>query len=92
MACIGKRIRILEGDTIHMPIFPIEVDDDLKQQMDRHPSVDWDEVARDAIKERAQTLELMDELVDDVDLSEADAADLADTIDEIARERIKEES
>jgi len=60
--------------------------------MDRHPAVDWDAVARDAIKGRARTRELMDELVDDVDLSEADAAELADTIDEIARERIEEES
>jgi truncated hemoglobin YjbI len=75
-----------------MPIIPIEVDEDLKQQMDRHPAVDWDEVARDAMRERARTLELMDELVDDVDLSDADAAELADTIDEIARERIEEES
>ena len=73
-----------------MPIIPIEVDEDLKQQMDRHPAVDWDEVARDAVRERVRTLELMDELVDDVDL--ADAAELADTIDEIARERIEEES
>ena len=75
-----------------MPIFPIEVDEDLKRQVDRHPGVDWDEVARDALKERARTLELMDELVDDVDLSETDAAELADTIDEIARERIEDES
>jgi hypothetical protein len=75
-----------------MPIIPIEVDEDLKQQMDRHPAVDWDEVARDAVRERVRTLELMDELVDDVDLSDADAAELADTIDEIARERIEEES
>ena len=75
-----------------MPIIPLEVDEDLKQQMDRHPSVDWEEVARDAVKERAKALELMNELVDDVDLSDADAAELADTIDEIARERIEEES
>ena len=75
-----------------MPIFPIEVDDDLERQMDRHPGVDWGEIARTAVRERVETLELMDELVDDVDLSERDATELADTIDEIARERIEEES
>ncbi len=60
--------------------------------MERHPDVDWDGIARRAIRERVQTLELMDELVDDVNLSEEDAADLAGTIDEIARERIAEET
>jgi len=75
-----------------MPIVPVEVDEDLERQMERHSSVDWDEIARAAIRERVETLELMDELVDDVDLSERDAAELADTIDEIARERIEEET
>ena len=75
-----------------MPNFTVEVDATLEQQMDNHPAVDWDEIARHAIRERAQTLELLDELSEDVELSEADAAELADRVDEIARKRIEEES
>jgi hypothetical protein len=75
-----------------MPRITVEVDTDLKRQMENHPTVDWDDVARHAIRERARTLELVDELTADVELSEADAAELADRIDEIAAERIAEES
>jgi len=75
-----------------MPRFTVEVDADLEQQMDNHPAVDWGEIARHAIRERAQTLELLDELTDDGELTEADAAELADRIEEIARQRIAEES
>jgi hypothetical protein len=75
-----------------MPIFTVEVDADLERQMDNHPAVDWDEVARHAIRERAETLELLDELTEDIELTESDAAELADRIDEIAQERIDEES
>jgi len=75
-----------------MPSVTVEVDADLKQQTENHPSVDWGEIARHAIRERAQTLELLDELTEDVELTEANAAELADRIDEIAQERIDEES
>jgi hypothetical protein len=75
-----------------MPRFTVEVDADLERRMDNHPAVDWDEIARHAIRERAQTLELLDELTDDAELTESDASELADRIDEIARERIAEES
>ncbi|MBB6645457.1 hypothetical protein [Halobellus ruber] len=75
-----------------MPRITVEVDADLKRQMERHPTVDWDEIARHAIRERVQTLELVDEVTADVELTETDAAELADRIDEIAEERIAEES
>mgnify|MGYP007047125002 FL=1 len=75
-----------------MPSFTIDVDADLERKMGNHPTVDWGAVDRHAIEERAQTLELLDELTEDADLSEGDAAELADRIDEIAQERIDEES
>jgi hypothetical protein len=75
-----------------MSRFTVEVDADLERQMDNHPTVDWEEVARHALRERAETLALLDDLTADTDLTEADAADLADRIDEIAAERIEEES
>jgi hypothetical protein len=75
-----------------MSRFTVEVDADLERQMANHPTVDWEEVARHALRERAETLALLDDLTADTDLTEADAADLADRIDEIAAERIEEES
>lgn len=75
-----------------MSRFSIEVDAELERQMDTHPGVDWEGIARSAIRERARTLELIDEVAADVELTEADAAALADRIDEIAEERIAEES
>ena len=75
-----------------MSRFTVEVDADLERQMDNHPTVDWEEVARHALRERAETLALLDDLTADTELTEADAADLADRIDEIAAERIEEES
>jgi hypothetical protein len=75
-----------------MPRITVDVDADLEQRMETHPGVDWGEIARNAIRERAQTLELLAELTDDAGLTESDASELADRIDEIARERIAEES
>ncbi len=75
-----------------MPRITVEVDADLERRMDDHPTVDWEAVARRALRERAETLELVDRVTDDVELSEADAVELADRIDEIAADRIAEES
>jgi hypothetical protein len=75
-----------------MPRITVEVDADLERRMDDHPTVDWEAVARRALEERAEALELVDRVTDDVELSEADAVELADRIDEIAAERIAEES
>lgn len=75
-----------------MPRITVEVDAGLERRMDDHPTVDWEAVARRALEERAETLELVDRVTDDVELSEADAVELADRIDEIAAERIAEES
>jgi hypothetical protein len=45
-----------------MPSITVNVDDDLKDRMERHPEINWSEVTRQAIQEKIETLEVMDEL------------------------------
>jgi hypothetical protein len=63
------------------------VDDDLEERMEEHPETNWSEVTRQAIEERTDALEVVDELT-----SESDVRDIADKINERGRERIDEES
>lgn len=75
-----------------MPSITVNVDDDLKDRMERHPEINWSEVTRQAIQEKIETLEVMDELTSGSDLTESDVADIADKINANARERVEEES
>ncbi|WP_435096967.1 hypothetical protein [Halorubrum sp. N11] len=75
-----------------MPSITVNVDDDLKDQMERHPEINWSEVTRQAIQEKIEALEVMDELTSESELTESDVADIADKINESARERVEEES
>jgi len=73
-----------------MPTLTVNVDEDLKERMERHPEINWSEVTRQAIREKIQHLELLDELAGDSELTEEDVAELAAKIDEGARERLDE--
>ena len=75
-----------------MPSITVNVDDELKDRMERHPEINWSEVTRQAIQEKVETLEVMDELTSGSELTESDVADIADRINESARERAEEES
>ncbi|MWV41572.1 hypothetical protein [Natrialba sp. INN-245] len=75
-----------------MPSITVNVDDDLKERMERHPEINWSEVTRQAIQEKIETLELMDELTSESELTERDVQEIADTINERGRERVEEES
>lgn len=71
-----------------MPSITVNVDDDLKERMERHPEINWSEVTRQAIQSKVKQLELMDELTAESELTEADVEEIADKIDERARERV----
>jgi len=75
-----------------MPTITVDVDESLKERMEQHPDVEWGAVSRRAIRERLETVELVSEATVDADIEDADAAELADRIDEIARRRINEAS
>jgi len=75
-----------------MPTITVNVDDDLKKRMEKHPEINWSEVTRQAIQEKIETLDVMDELTSKSDLTESDVAEIADKINESARQRVEEES
>ena len=73
-----------------MPSITVNVDDDLKDRMEKHPEINWSEVTRQAIREKIETLEVMDELTSDSELTESDVAEIADKINKRERERVDE--
>lgn len=75
-----------------MPTITVNVDDDLKDRMERHPEINWSEVTRQAIEDKIEKLELLDELTADSKFTETDVSELADAINERARERVESEA
>jgi hypothetical protein len=75
-----------------MPSITVNVDDDLKDRMEQHPEINWSEVTRQAIQEKIETLDVMDELTSGSELTESDVAEIADKINGSARERAEEGS
>ncbi|WP_436928122.1 hypothetical protein [Halosimplex amylolyticum] len=75
-----------------MPTITVNVDDDLKKRMENHPEINWSEVTRQAIQEKIETLEVMDELTSESELTESDVQEIADKINESGRMRVDEES
>jgi ribosomal protein L15 len=75
-----------------MPSITVNVDDDLKERMEEHPEINWSEVTRQAIQEKIETLDVMDELTSKSEITESDVAEIADKINESARQRVEEES
>jgi len=73
-----------------MPSITVNVDDDLKERMEKHPEINWSEVTRQAIGAKIDALEVMDELTSESELTESDVRDIADKINERGRERIDE--
>jgi len=75
-----------------MPSITVNVDDDLKDRMEQHPEINWSEVTRQAIQEKIETLDVMAELTSGSQLTESDVAEIADKVNESARDRVEEES
>lgn len=75
-----------------MPTITVNVDDALKERMERHPEINWSEVTRQAIREKIEQLELLDELTVDSELTDEDVEEIAAKVNESARERFEGES
>jgi len=75
-----------------MPTITVNVDDDLKARMEKHPEINWSEVTRQAIQDKIETLEVMDELTSESELTESDVQEIAQKINESGRKRVDEES
>lgn len=55
------------------------------------PEINWSEVTRQAIREKIERLELMDELVADSELTDEDVEELARKINQSARGHLDEQ-
>ncbi|MCU4800228.1 hypothetical protein OB920_07585 [Halobacteria archaeon HArc-gm2] len=74
-----------------MPTVTINVDDDLKDQMEDHSEINWSEVARNAFEEKIDDLEMMNRLTSDSELTDEDVDELAELIDSNVAERLAEQ-
>jgi hypothetical protein len=77
---------------ICMPSITVNVDDDLKARMENHPEINWSEVTRQAIEEKIEALEVMDELTSESEHRESDVQEIANRINQSGREHADEES
>ena len=75
-----------------MPSITVNVDDDLKKRMEKHPEINWSEVTRQAIQEKIETLEVMDELTSESELTESDVQEIAEKVNERGRKRVDDKS
>ena len=74
-----------------MPNLTVSVDDDLKEQMEKHPEINWSEVTRQAIREKIEALEVMDELTSESELTENDVQELTEKINESGCKRLEDQ-
>ena len=74
-----------------MPSITVNVDSDLKDRMDEHPEINWSEVTRQAIEEKVETLEVMDELTGKSELTETDVEEIAEKINQAGRNHLEED-
>jgi predicted lactoylglutathione lyase len=75
-----------------MPTITVNVDTDLKERMEQHPEINWSEVTRQAIQEKIEALEVMEQLTSESELTESDVQEIADKINERGRKRADEET
>ena len=74
-----------------MPTVTVNVDEELKAQMETHPEINWSEVARTAFEEKIDDLELMKQLSSESELTESDIEALAELIDSNVAQRLAEQ-
>lgn len=73
-----------------MPTVTVNVDDELKTQMEEHPEINWSEVARSSFKKKIDNLEMMERLSSDSELTEEDVEELAEMIGTNVAKRLAE--
>lgn len=77
-----------------MPTVTVSVDENLKHRMEDHPEINWSEVARQSFQQKLSELgklDLMDELLEDSQLTEDDVDELAALVNDGALERLRDE-
>ena len=68
----------------------LAVPTELKKEMDRHPELNWSEVARQAIRDKVVLLHKMDTLLAKSTLTEEDALSIGKKVNKSLAKRYKE--
>ena len=65
---------------INMPNITLSIPDDLHERLKNHPEIRWSEVARQAIHQYLDQIELLDKLTSKSQLTESDVQELSEII------------
>jgi len=68
----------------------IRVPDDLKQLLDKHPEINWSEVARQSMREYVYRLEVAEDIASQSELSDKEALELSEDIKSDIAEHYRE--
>ncbi len=72
-----------------MPTLTLAIPNDLKEEMDSMPELNWSEIARKAISEKASEYKLFKSIVSKSKLTEKDALELGREVNKGLHERYK---
>ncbi|MGM0406312.1 MAG: hypothetical protein ACQEQM_09265 [Thermoplasmatota archaeon] len=75
-----------------MPNMTLSVSKELKDMMDKHPEINWSEVARQSFREKLTDLEFLEEFKSRSELTEEEALELGKKVNESLRKRYEESS
>lgn len=74
-----------------MPNITLSVSEELKKEMDKEKIINWSAVARQAIQEKVNQLNILKEIAGKSKLTEKDAIELGRKINESMHQRYKKE-
>ncbi|MFW6142349.1 MAG: hypothetical protein ACOC53_07305 [Candidatus Saliniplasma sp.] len=63
-----------------MPTMSVRIPEDLKNEIDGHPEINWSEVIRQSMWKYLRRLELADEIASKSELTEAEAKELSEKV------------
>ena len=65
----------------------LAVPEEMKSEMDKHPEMNWSEIARQAFREKLMILKRMDELLSKSKMTEKDALELGRKVNKAVAKR-----
>lgn len=72
---------------IKMTNMTLSIPKELKNLMEKHPEINWSEVARQSFREKVKDLEFLEEFKSKSDLTEEEALELGKKVNESLRKR-----
>lgn len=72
---------------IKMTNMTLSIPKELKDLMEKHPEINWSEVARQSFREKVKDLEFLEEFKSKSDLTEEEALELGKKVNESLRKR-----